>query len=195
MTKQEFLGKIQNGIKRLPKGDIDRHLQYYSEMIDDRIEDGMNEADAVSAAGDVDDIINDILQEKAYKKQKEKELCDKNKDNSRSKAMVCVLKSIMWFAFALMSIVLFSVIIGMYAAALIMSISGIYGIVTTIVMLFKAVASVQSLAIVGISLICLGVSAPWFIITHRLTKLTFKLSKNTVKLIKTFKKEEKEEQL
>ena len=47
MNKQEFLAQLRKGLSGLPKEDIDERLTFYSEMIDDRMEDGIPEETAV----------------------------------------------------------------------------------------------------------------------------------------------------
>ena len=49
MNKQEFLRALRERLSGLPAEDIEKHVQYYSEIIDDRMEDGMTEAEAVAA--------------------------------------------------------------------------------------------------------------------------------------------------
>ena len=61
MTKAEFLAELRRGIGGLPDEDINRSLEYYSEMIDDRIEDGTSEEEAVAAVGAVDENVAHIL--------------------------------------------------------------------------------------------------------------------------------------
>ena len=56
MNKQEFLAQLRRGLSGLPRDDIEARLIFYSEMIDDRMEEGLTEAEAVSAAGSVDEI-------------------------------------------------------------------------------------------------------------------------------------------
>lgn len=63
MTKFEFLDAIKSGISALSDEDKNRTLNYYSEMIDDRIEDGISEEEAVAAMGEPDRIIAEILNE------------------------------------------------------------------------------------------------------------------------------------
>lgn len=63
MTKQEFLNKLKSGLSGLPQKDADERTLFYSEMIDDRIEDGCAEADAVAELSEVSDIIADIIAE------------------------------------------------------------------------------------------------------------------------------------
>lgn len=46
MTKSDFLDLLREKISRLPEWEAAKTVVYYSEMIDDRIEDGMSEEDA-----------------------------------------------------------------------------------------------------------------------------------------------------
>ena len=39
MTKQEFLAELRRGLSGLPQNDIEERLNFYSEMIDDRMEE------------------------------------------------------------------------------------------------------------------------------------------------------------
>ena len=53
MNKQEFLAQLRKEITGLPKDDIDERLTFYSEMIEDRIEEGLSEEEAISEIGSV----------------------------------------------------------------------------------------------------------------------------------------------
>ena len=61
MTKNEFLGALRLRLSGLSESDIEEHISFYSEMIDDRIEDGASEEDAVRGIGSVDDIAAQII--------------------------------------------------------------------------------------------------------------------------------------
>lgn len=61
MNKQEFLEKLKNGLCGLPSQDIDERLSFYSEMIDDRVEEGLTEEDAVAELGNIEEITSQIL--------------------------------------------------------------------------------------------------------------------------------------
>jgi len=56
MLKQEFLEQLRKELSGLPRNDIEERLTFYNEMIEDRMEEGLSEEDAVSAAGTVDEI-------------------------------------------------------------------------------------------------------------------------------------------
>ena len=61
MNKQELLEALRAKLNGLPKEDIDEACDYYSEIIDDRMEEGLNEAEAVSALGPIDQIAAQIM--------------------------------------------------------------------------------------------------------------------------------------
>ena len=45
----------------MPQSDIERSLEFYGEMIEDRIEEGMTEQQAVKEIGSVDEAVTQIL--------------------------------------------------------------------------------------------------------------------------------------
>lgn len=61
MNKQTFLSALQEQLKGLSQNDMEKSLEYYSEMIDDQIEDGISEEEAVSAMGAPEEIARQIL--------------------------------------------------------------------------------------------------------------------------------------
>ena len=63
MNKYEFLGRLRERLAGLPPKDIDASLDYYAELIADRIEDGMSEEEAVAALGTIDEIVAQILED------------------------------------------------------------------------------------------------------------------------------------
>ena len=52
MTKDEFILTLQNALSGMPRADLERTVQYYREMIEDRMEEGMGEEAAVADVGD-----------------------------------------------------------------------------------------------------------------------------------------------
>ncbi|MBR5348107.1 MAG: DUF1700 domain-containing protein [Lachnospiraceae bacterium] len=61
MTKFEFLTAVRSRLYGLPAEDVQRSLDYFAEMIDDHIEDGMSEEEAVAAIGTPDEAAASIL--------------------------------------------------------------------------------------------------------------------------------------
>ena len=48
MNKTEFLNELKDGLSGLPREDVEERLSFYGEMIDDRVEEGMTEEEAVA---------------------------------------------------------------------------------------------------------------------------------------------------
>ena len=63
MTKQEFLCALGKALAGLPRREVDERLAFYGESIDDRIEEGRTEAQAVSDIGSVDEIAAQVIAE------------------------------------------------------------------------------------------------------------------------------------
>ena len=61
MSKQEFLAELRKGLSGIPQDDIEERLTFYSEMLDDRIEEGLSEEEAVLAIGDVEEIVGQTV--------------------------------------------------------------------------------------------------------------------------------------
>lgn len=63
MNKQEFLAALRAGLSGLSQEDLQRTLDFYAEIIDDCMEDGMTEAEAVVAVGPLDEILSHLRAE------------------------------------------------------------------------------------------------------------------------------------
>ena len=63
MKKQQFLAELWKRLSDVPKEDVERSLDYYSEMIDDRVEAGMSEEEAVADIGSVEEAAKQIIAE------------------------------------------------------------------------------------------------------------------------------------
>lgn len=63
MNKEEFLSALEDSLRGLSREDKLERLAFYSEAIDDRLEDGLTEAEAVAHMGSVESIAAQILNE------------------------------------------------------------------------------------------------------------------------------------
>ena len=60
MTKQLFLNELSAALHGLPREERYRTLSYYDELIDDRMEDGQSEEEAVESLGSPEQIAREI---------------------------------------------------------------------------------------------------------------------------------------
>ena len=63
MTKLQFLLALHDKLASLPQKEVEERLNFYSEMIEDRMEDGLSEEQAVAAVGATDEIAAQIAAE------------------------------------------------------------------------------------------------------------------------------------
>ena len=63
MNKHEFFGLLFRRLNKLPQSEIQKTVDYYNEIICDRMEDGMTEEEAVAALGNIDEIISNVMYE------------------------------------------------------------------------------------------------------------------------------------
>lgn len=61
MTKLAFLASLRASLQGLPQAELEKTIEYYSEMIDDRMEDGASEEAAVADAGQPEAIAAQVL--------------------------------------------------------------------------------------------------------------------------------------
>ena len=61
MLKQEYLKQLKKSLSPLPRAEINERVNFYSEMIDDLIEEGLSENEATAKIGSIADISRQIL--------------------------------------------------------------------------------------------------------------------------------------
>ena len=71
MNKIEFLDLLNKKIQTLPRKEKKERISFYNEMIDDYIEEGLSEEEAVIKIGDVNEIVKSINLE-VYNENKKK---------------------------------------------------------------------------------------------------------------------------
>ncbi len=69
MTKNEFTRELKQKINHLPKSERREILRYYYEMISERMEDGMTEAEAIEALGNLDELLSEYAPAKKEPKK------------------------------------------------------------------------------------------------------------------------------
>ena len=63
MIKKDFLEALDEMLADIPEENRKEYISYYDEMIEDKIEDGMTEEDALDEIGDIDEIADKIILE------------------------------------------------------------------------------------------------------------------------------------
>ena len=75
MTKIQFIIKLRQCLSEIPKDEVEERIGFYCEMIEDRMEEGLTEQEAVASIGEVEDIARQIIADtclsKPVKKKRE----------------------------------------------------------------------------------------------------------------------------
>ena len=192
MNKQEFLNEITARLNGLPEQELQRYIDYFSEMIDDRIEDGMSETEAVEAVGSIDDAVNDILKDIPLTK------VIKAKASTRRKLRVweiilLIVGSPIWLPLLLcfiiiifvLYIVIWVIVIAFWACLLAFWVAGIASIVVGVGSIFRMPPAMPLLAIAA-GLLLVGIALLLLVPMIKLTKVTGKLAKVIVLWIKSW---------
>ncbi len=198
MNKREFLDKLRAGLAGLPPQDKEERLAFYAEMIDDRMDDGLSETDAVAAIGTVEEIVAQVVAETPFAKLARERV----KPDRRLKAwemVLLVLGSPIWLSLGIalllvafsLYVVLWSLLIGLWSvfAAFVGAAAG--GLLGGTVLAFTVKPS-AGLALIAAGLVLAGLSILLFISCKAATDGTVRLSKQVLLGMKNalLKKEE-----
>jgi uncharacterized membrane protein len=61
MNKQEFLSELKNRLAGIPQKDIDQTIEFYEELILDKMEEGQLEEEAIASLDSIDEIVKATL--------------------------------------------------------------------------------------------------------------------------------------
>ena len=105
MNKQEYLKELESRLQGLPKEDIANRIEFYSEMIDDRMEDGKSEVEAINEVGTVDYVVETIAKETPLMKLVKEKVTPKRK-MSGFEIVLLILGFPLWFPLLMVGFVL-----------------------------------------------------------------------------------------
>lgn len=172
MDKKAFLEELGKGIAGLSYEEQDKWLDFYSEMIDDRMEDGLSEEEAVAAVGSVEDVVAQILSQQApEKKQKTK------RELKGWHVALLIVGSPIWFSLLIAAVsvifsalvTMWSVIISFYAVAVSLVAVGVAGIIAPLFFILRGYVGAGVFCL-GAGLFCVGLGILWFMGTSLLAK-------------------------
>ena len=191
MNKEEFLSELRRKISGLPHEDIEERIAFYSEMIDDRMEDGLPEEEAVAGIGTVDGIVEQIMSEIPLSKL----VREKVKSKRSLKAweiILLVLGSPVWLPILIsvlaivlsLYVIIWAVAVCIYAACFSMAAGAVGGIAGLFISLFKGDPAVALFSL-GAAAVCAGLAILLLYVSVWITKLILKMTKRIILGIKT----------
>lgn len=190
MNKQEYLEAIRSRISAMPADDVNRFMDYYSEMIDDRVEDGLSEEEAVADMGSPDAAVEQILEDMPLTKLVKEKIKPKHELKAWEVVLI-VLGSPVWIPLLITALVLlltlwivaFALLISFYAVVLSFVAAGIGGLICAIP-LFIANSQYTAVLMLGAALIGIGIAILFVVSVKPVTVGIFKVCKASVNGIK-----------
>ncbi len=186
MKKAEFIEKLREKLNGLPQEDIEKSLDYYSEMIDDRVEDGMSEDDAVSDLGSIDEIASQIIGDTSLPKIIIEKLKSKTKpDRLKIVLYICAIPIILAVLSCIFAMIaaFAGIIISVYIGTVTFGLCGIGGLALGGISI-AAGAAIKGIFLIGDGISCIGVCVIGFAFSKAITKLLFKYGRKFIRFIK-----------
>ena len=183
MSKQEFLAQLRKGLSGLPQVDIEERLSFYSEMIEDQMEEGLSEEEAVSAVGTVDEIVTQVVAETPLVKIAK----DRIKSKRRLRAgeiVLLALGSPIWLSLAIAAfavilslyISLWAVIISLWSVFVSLAACSIGGVLTCVIFAVGGYGA-SGVAMLAAGIVCAGLAIFMFYGCKAATKGTLIFTK------------------
>lgn len=198
MDKIQFLLSLHEKLSALPKEDVEERLRFYSEMIEDRMEEGLSEEEAVAAVGSVEEIAAQILGEMPpVKPEKVPEMPPKGpdlpkKEKNNALILLLILGSPLWFPLLIAAVaVVFSLYVSLWAV--VVSLWSVFASLAACALAGVVVGAVYALggktlpglALVSAGLICTGLAIFLFFGCKAATKATVLLLQNFLRWIRS----------
>lgn len=191
MNKKEFLDILQARLAGLPQKDISRSLEFYAEMIDDRMEEGMDEQQAVSEIGSVDEVVTQILSETSLQHLL-KEKARPSRTLRAWEIALLALGSPIWASLLLAAaciffsvyILIWSLVLVIYCVSVSFAAGAVSGIAGSIMLLFIG-NPLSALLFFGTGLVCIGITIFMFFASKDITVAIAGLSKMLLIKIKS----------
>lgn len=190
MNKAEFIAKLRAKLSRLPASELDERIAFYSEMIDDRIEEGLSEKEAVAAIGTVDEVYSQIITDTPLITLAKEKLLPKRKLRPWE-IILLTLGAPLWIILALAAIVIgisiyaviWSISISLWAVELTFIVCSVGSIIVSITLLVAG-NTLSSIAVIGAGIALAGLSVFMFYGCKLVTTGTIKLTKKIPLFIK-----------
>ena len=190
MSKNEFLKELESRLNGLPSEDIKERVAFYEEMINDRLEEGKSEEEALKEIGTVDEIVEQITKETPLVKL----VKERVKPKRRIQAWEIVLIAVgfpLWLpllitAFALIMvayILVWTLVIVTYTVEIATSVAGLVAIIAGAAAFFSG-AHWYGVGLAAGGVMCIGFSILFIFACIGATKASIALTKAIILSIK-----------
>lgn len=181
MTKIEFLTELRKNLCGLPQDEIEDRINFYEEMINDRIDEGKTEEEAVADIGTTDEAVR-VIASQTKMSTLVKERIKPKRPISGFEIALIVLGFPLWLPLLMVGFVLLLVaylLLWIYVIVTYSIEAGLIGsFVTGIIAFFGSVnAGNPSMVSLGFSLLSLGIGCFFVFACIAATRYNIKISK------------------
>lgn len=196
MNKKEFLAREKKALSGLPQDELEERLAFYSEMIDDRIEEGLSEMDAILQIIATDETVSHLFSDESFEKGEKESKLETEKG---TEIVLLVAGSPLWIPLLIIAFsvwislfaVFWSVIVSLWAVFISLAVSAPVAVLSG---LFVAVFGkpIAGIAMLGAGLVCAGLAVFLYYGAKAAAKGGWWLTQKSVVWVKTyFRKKEK----
>ena len=172
MNKQEFLLKLGYLLSGLSSQEKEERLTFYREMIEDRMEDGLSEEEAIAAVGSIDAIAGQIFEEISPAKT----LPPVKRRLKFWESTLLILGSPIWLSLLIAALaVIFSLYVSLWAvivclwAGFVSAVSCGFALTVTGIVLLFSEHPLSGAALIGEGFVCIGLSIFLFLGCKKVT--------------------------
>lgn len=190
MTMNEYLSALAAGLSQLPEEERKKQIGYYEELFADMREEGLSDEEIAEKLGNPKKAAEEILAEMPLPLLIKSRVKPKKGWNVLT-VILLILGSPIWLSIAIallavilsVYVVIWAVVVVLFCVALAILAAGIFGVVLFAVNLIPA--TVSSLFVLGLGLLCLGLTAPALLGALAVTKGVCKLTGRIARWIRS----------
>jgi uncharacterized membrane protein len=191
MEKLDFLLALHEKLLHLPKDNVEERLNFYNEIIEDRMEEGLSEEEAVSSIGSVDEIAKQVLEDIGYVSLNDTQIKPKQK-RKIGELILLILGSPIWLS---LLVAVFAIILSLYISIWTVIISLWATFASLIACSFGAIICgcvyffnnkrLIGLALIAVGFVCAGLGIFLFFGCKYISNITIILTKKFYELEKS----------
>lgn len=184
MDKQNYLSAVREGLAGLPEEDILRSLDYYTELIEDRMEEGQSEEEALAAMPAPEEAAAQILMVQPLHKVI-RARARRGQKPCAGEIVLLILGSPLWLSLVLtLGASLLTIYLTLWAVVLVFWVMDLSFALLVPAAVVGAVTGENLLLCLGCALAGFGGAVLLFFLCKWLTKAVARLGKNSVRLMK-----------
>ena len=183
MNKKEFSELLRTSLAGLPQRDIEERVAFYEEMIDDRLEEGMSEEEAVRMVGPVGEIVRQTIAETPITRLVKEKVTPKHR-LAKWEVIVLAVTSPVWISLIIAAVAIvfalfvtiWAVWLAFWAAFVCIASCSICGGALGTHTIFKGYVF-QGIAVIGASMALGGLAILFYYVCVGMTKLCVKITR------------------